>query len=182
MSKLMPLSIQGAWLFESTLHIDYRGNFREWFKESIVREQLGREFNVAQTNLSRSKRGVVRGIHFSTAAKGQAKWVTCANGRLWDVVVDIRPNSPTFRQWEAVELQAEEGKSVLISEGLGHAFLSLEDDTVISYLLTTPYSPRDEFAINPRDEEIAIAWPDMPLLFSEKDAAAPSLRDFLSSL
>ena len=97
-------------------------------------------------------------------------------------MVDIRPNSPTFRRWEAVELRAEEGKSVLISEGLGHAFLSLEDDTVISYLLTTPYSPRDEFAINPRDEEIAIAWPDMPLLFSEKDAAAPSLRDFLSSL
>ena len=182
MSKLTPLSIQGAWLFESPSHVDERGFFREWFKESVVREQLGREFHVAQTNLSRSKKGVVRGIHFSTAANGQAKWVTCANGRLWDVVVDIRPNSPTFRRWEAVELRADEGKSVLISEGLGHAFLSLEDDTVISYLLTTPYSPRDEFAINPRDEEIAIAWPDMPLLFSEKDAAAPSLRDFLSSL
>jgi len=182
MSKLTPLSIQGAWLFESPSHVDERGFFREWFKESVLREQLGREFHVAQTNLSRSKKGVVRGIHFSTAANGQAKWVTCANGRLWDVVVDIRPNSPTFRRWEAVELRAEEGKSVLISEGLGHAFLSLEDDTVISYLLTTPYSPRDEFSINPRDEEIAIAWPDMPLLFSEKDAAAPSLSDFLSSL
>jgi dTDP-4-dehydrorhamnose 3,5-epimerase len=182
MNNLTPLSIQGAWLFESPLHIDNRGDFREWFKETFVREKLGREFHIAQSNLSRSKRGVVRGIHFSTANEGQAKWITCANGKLWDVVVDIRPNSPTFRRWEAVELRAEEGKSVLISEGLGHAFLSLEDDTVISYLLTSPYSPKDEFAINPRDEEIAIAWPDMPLLFSEKDAAAPSLRDFLSSL
>jgi dTDP-4-dehydrorhamnose 3,5-epimerase len=182
MNNLTPLSIQGAWLFESPLHIDNRGDFREWFKETFVREKLGREFHIAQSNLSRSKRGVVRGIHFSTANEGQAKWITCANGKLWDVVVDIRPNSPSFRRWEAVELRAEEGKSVLISEGLGHAFLSLEDDTVISYLLTSPYSPKDEFAINPRDEEIAIAWPDMPLLFSEKDAAAPSLRDFLSSL
>ena len=182
MNNLTPLSIQGAWLFESPLHIDNRGDFREWFKETFVREKLGREFHIAQSNLSRSKRGVVRGIHFSTANEGQAKWITCANGKLWDVVVDIRPNSPTFRRWEAVELRAEEGKSVLISEGLGHAFLSLEDDTVISYLLTSPYSPKDEFAINPRDEEIAIAWPDMPLLFSEKDAAAPSLSDFLSSL
>ena len=182
MNSLTPLSIQGAWLFESPLHIDNRSDFREWFKETFVREKLGREFHIAQSNLSRSKRGVVRGIHFSTANEGQAKWITCANGKLWDVVVDIRPNSPTFRRWEAVELRAEEGKSVLISEGLGHAFLSLEDDTVISYLLTSPYSPKDEFAINPRDEEIAIAWPDMPLLFSEKDAAAPSLRDFLSSL
>ena len=182
MNNLTPLSIQGAWLFESPLHIDNRGDFREWFKETFVREKLGREFHIAQSNLSRSKRGVVRGIHFSTANEGQAKWITCANGKLWDVVVDIRPNSPTFRRWEAMELRAEEGKSVLISEGLGHAFLSLEDDTVISYLLTSPYSSKDEFAINPRDEEIAIAWPDMPLLFSEKDAAAPSLRDFLSSL
>ena len=107
MSKLTPLSIQGAWLFESSSHVDERGFFREWFKESVLREQLGREFHVAQTNLSRSKKGVVRGIHFSTAANGQAKWVTCANGRLWDVVVDIRPNSPTFRRWEAVELRAE---------------------------------------------------------------------------
>lgn len=182
MANLTPLSIEGLWLFESPSHGDDRGYFREWFKAPLIQEKLGREFQVSQTNLSRSKKGVVRGIHFSTASKGQAKWVTCANGRLWDVVVDIRPNSPTFKRWEAVELRADEGKSVFISEGLGHAFLSLEDDTVISYLLTTPYSPKDEFAINPKDEEIAIAWPDMPLVFSEKDQSAPTLKEFFSSL
>jgi dTDP-4-dehydrorhamnose 3,5-epimerase len=116
------------------------------------------------------------------APGGQAKWVTCANGSLWDVIVDIRPKSPTFKRWVAVELRAEEGKALFISEGLGHAFLSLEDDTVTSYLLTTPYSLKDEFAINPQDPEIAIKWPDVPLLFSEKDAGAPSLKEFLSSL
>ena len=182
MANLTPLSIEGAWLFETPSNGDDRGYLREWFKESIIQEQLGREFQVSQSNLSRSKKGVVRGIHFSTAPEGQAKWVTCANGRLWDIVVDIRPNSPTFKRWEATELSAENGRSIFISEGLGHAFLSLENDTVIAYLLTTPYSPNDEFAINPTDEEIAIAWPEMPLLFSDKDQSAPTLKEFLSSL
>ncbi len=182
MAKLTPLSIEGAWLFESPTHGDDRGYFREWFKSSVVTETLGRQFNVSQANLSRSKKGVVRGIHFSLAPTGQAKWITCANGAIWDVVVDIRPESTTFKRWEAVELRAEDGKALLISEGLGHAFLSLVDDSVTSYLLTTPYSPKDEFAINPQDPEIAIKWPDLPLLFSEKDAGAPSLKEFLSSL
>jgi dTDP-4-dehydrorhamnose 3,5-epimerase len=182
MTKLTPLSIEGSWLFESSSHEDDRGYFREWFKSSVVTETLGRQFNVSQSNLSRSKKGVVRGIHFSMAPSGQAKWVTCANGSLWDVIVDIRPESPTFKRWEVVELRADEGKALFISEGLGHAFLSLEDDTVTSYLLTTPYSPTEEFAINPKDSEIAIKWPDMTLLFSDKDAGAPSLKEFLSSL
>ena len=181
MTKLTPLSIEGAWLFESPSHGDDRGFFREWFKGSVISENLGREFNVSQSNLSRSKKGVVRGIHFSLAPMGQAKWVTCANGAIWDVVVDIRPESPTFKRWEAIELRAEEGKALFISEGLGHAFLSLEDDTVISYLLTTAYSPKNEFAINPQDPDIGINWPKIPLQFSEKDQVAPSIRDFFTT-
>jgi dTDP-4-dehydrorhamnose 3,5-epimerase len=180
MAKLTPLSIEGAWLFESPSHGDDRGYFREWFKSSYVVEQLGREFNVAQSNLSKSKKGVVRGIHFSTAPAGQAKWVTCANGALWDVVVDIRPDSPTFKRWAAVELRAEDGKALFISEGLGHAFVALEDETVISYLLSSPYSPGDEHAIHPKDSEISIDWPAIDLVFSEKDAVAPTLKEFLN--
>ncbi len=180
MAKLTPLEIEGAWLFESPSHGDDRGYFREWFKASTIKENIGRSFEVAQSNLSRSKKGVVRGIHFSTSPKGQAKWVTCANGALWDVVVDIRPNSPSFKRWTAVELRAESGKALFISEGLGHAFVALEDDTVISYLLSSPYSPNDEFAINPHDPEIAITWPQLQLSFSPKDAAAPTLKEFLN--
>lgn len=179
MSKLTPLGIEGVWLFESPSHGDDRGYFREWFKSSAVEETLGRSFKVAQANLSKSKRGVVRGIHFSTAPEGQAKWVTCANGALWDVIIDIRPNSATFKQWVAIELRAEEGKAVIISEGLGHAFVALEDETVISYLLSSPYSPTEEHAINPKDPEIGIKWPSLDLTFSEKDSAAPTLEEFL---
>ena len=185
MARLTPLEIDGAWLFESPSHVDERGFFREWFKSSELQVELNREFVVAQTNLSRSKKGVVRGIHFSTAPMGQAKWVTCANGSLWDVVVDIRPNSPTFKKWSANLLRAEDGKSIFISEKLGHAFVSLQDNTVISYMLSSPYSPENELAINPMDPEIGISWPQIPLHFSSKDATAPklaSLHEILSHL
>ncbi len=180
MANLTPLEIEGAWLFQASSHVDERGFFREWFKSSVMREVLKSDFKIAQSNLSRSKKGVVRGIHFSTSQEGQAKWVTCANGILWDVVVDIRPNSPTFGRWCANELRAEDGKSIYISEGLGHAFVALEDNTVISYMLSSPYSPKDEHAINPLDVEIGIKWPQIPLYFSEKDASAPNLRDFFN--
>ena len=178
MADLIPFSINGAWVFESPTHHDERGYFREWFKDSFIKQELGRDFHVAQSNLSKSKKGVVRGIHFSLAPEGQAKWITCAHGSLWDVVVDIRPKSPTFKRWEAHKLSAGDGRSIFISEGLGHAFVALEEDSVISYLLSSSYSPTHEHAINPQDAEINISWPDMPLTFSEKDSAAPSLRDF----
>lgn len=180
MSKLIPLLIEGSYLFESITHEDERGYFREWFKSSTVNEFLKREFKVEQANISKSKKGVVRGIHFSSAPQGQAKWITCTAGALWDVIVDIRPNSPTFGQWDAQELRADDGRSLFISEGLGHAFLALEEETIISYLLSTPYSPSHEWAINPLDPDIGIPWPADDLSLSEKDASAPSLRDFLN--
>lgn len=182
MADINKLSIEGAWLFNSQVHGDDRGYFREWFKEEVVIESTGRSFKVAQSNLSCSKKGVVRGVHFSKAPQGQAKFVTCVHGAIWDVVVDIRPNSPTFKQWEATELRAGDGQSILISEGLGHAFLALEDNSIISYLLTTPYAPDYEFAINPQDAEIAIKWPIEPLHFSKKDAEAQSLSEYINSL
>ena len=180
MSKLIPLLIEGSYLFESITHEDERGYFREWFKSSTMNEFLSKEFKVEQANISKSNKGVVRGIHFSLAPRGQAKWVACAAGALWDVVVDIRPNSPTFGRWDAHELRADDGRSLFISEGLGHAFLALEEETIISYLLSTPYSPSHEWAINPLDPDIGIPWPADDLSLSEKDASAPSLREFLN--
>lgn len=180
MSKLTPLLIEGSFLLESTTHKDDRGYFCEWFKSSTVNELLGREFEVAQGNLSKSKKGVVRGIHFSLAPLGQAKWISCASGSLWDVVVDLRPNSLTFGRWDAHELRAGDGRSIFVSEELGHAFLALEGDTIIAYLLSTPYSPNHEHSINPLDPEIGINWPDIELFLSEKDASAPSLKEFFN--
>jgi len=181
MARVTALSIEGAWLVETPVHHDNRGHFQEWFKESLILQAIGREFDVAQVNISRSKRGVVRGIHGSKSPRGQAKWVTCTNGTIWDVVVDIRPESPTFMRSEAFELNHENGKSLVISEGLGHAFLSLQDDSVTTYALSSEYDSSSEFAINPQDRELAIEWPSNNLIFSERDLKAPTLKEFLSS-
>ena len=182
MGEITPLGIDGAWLYQSNVFSDSRGYFTEWFKDELLAKSIPQGLDVAQANLSKSKKGVVRGIHFSIAQAGQAKWVTCVSGKIWDVVVDIRPKSPTFKKWVAIELSEASGKSVFIKEGLGHAFLAMEDETIISYLSSSPYSPNEELAINPKDPQIAINWPLNDLLFSPKDESAPNLEDLLETL
>jgi dTDP-4-dehydrorhamnose 3,5-epimerase len=182
LGEITPLGIDGAWLYQSSVFSDSRGYFTEWFKDELISKSIPQGLDVAQANLSKSKKGVVRGIHFSIAQAGQAKWITCASGKIWDVVVDIRPKSPTFKKWIAIELNEASGKSVFIQEGLGHAFLAMEDETIISYLLSSPYSPNEELAINPKDPQIAINWPLDDLLFSPKDEYAPNLEDLLETL
>jgi dTDP-4-dehydrorhamnose 3,5-epimerase len=115
--KLTPLGIDGAWLAESPVWSDERGFFREWFKSEDVKAATGREFGIEQANISLSSAGTLRGIHYSIAPRGQAKWITCVAGSIQDVIVDIRPNSKTFGQWIDLELKGHSGKAVLISEG-----------------------------------------------------------------
>lgn len=176
---LTPLGIQGAWLATSPVWEDDRGSFREWFKASDIKSATGLDFSVAQANLSQSKRGVLRGIHYSLAAGGQAKWVTCVSGSIRDVIVDIRPTSPTYGQYVIVDLVGGSGNVVLIGTGLGHGFISLEDASSVAYLITSPFSPKEEFEINPLDPEINIDWglPLDQLLLSPKDATAPFLAE-----
>ena len=180
--KLTPLGIHGAWLAESPVWRDDRGFFREWFKSEDVKAATGRDFGVEQANTSLSSAGTLRGIHYSIAPKGQAKWITCVSGSIQDVIVDIRPNSKTFGQWVDVELTSDTGKAVLISEGLGHGFLALEDNTAVAYLVSTPFSPTDEFEINPLDEKIGIKWGMEldSLKISNKDRIAPTLAGRLT--
>jgi len=179
--ELEALSIEGAWIGRSSIHKDQRGFFREWFKANEIERVIGRKFSVAQANVSQSNRGVVRGIHYSLATTGQGKWVSCMSGSIWDVVVDIRPSSPTFKKWVGVTLRGDVGEALFISEGLGHGFISLEENTVVTYLLTSPYSPEEEFEINPRDPDLAIEWPGLEHLVSPKDASAPSLAERLAA-
>ena len=134
-----------------------------------------------QSNISISHRGGLRGIHYSLAEHGQGKWITCITGSIWDVVVDIRPSSPTFKQWIGIPLDSQSGHSVIVSKGLGHGFISLEDNTAVSYLLTSPYSPAEEYEISPLDSELSISWPiELPKL-SVKDAQAKTLSQMLKA-
>ena len=142
---------------------------------------MGRSFDVQQGNMSSSKKGVLRGIHYSLAKSGQGKWITSISGSVWDVVVDIRPSSPTYKKWIGTELNSNTGDALFISEGLGHGFISLEDNSTVAYLLTSKYSPADEFAIHPLDSELAITWPFENPSLSHRDASAPTLQEqFLS--
>ena len=180
--NLIPLGIEGAWLAESPVWSDERGFFREWFKAEDVKSVTGRDFGIEQANISLSSLGTLRGIHYSIAPRGQAKWITCVSGSIKDVIVDIRPASQTFGNWIEVELNGNSGKAVFISEGLGHGFIALEDNTAVAYLVSTPFSPSDEFDINPLDEKIGINWGmDLSeLKISEKDKNASTLAERLA--
>jgi dTDP-4-dehydrorhamnose 3,5-epimerase len=174
-----PLGIEGAWLAESPIWKDDRGFIREWFKSEEVKAATGHDFRIEQANISLSSAGTLRGIHYSIAPRGQAKWITCVSGSIQDVIVDIRPDSKTFGQWVDVELKGDSGKAVFISEGLGHGFLALEENTAVVYLVSTPFSPTDEFEINPLDQKIGINWGMElnELKMSYKDKSAPSLSE-----
>ena len=151
-----PMGIHGAFVFTPVRHEDSRGHFQESFKLSGLNEELGLGFRVKQVNQSTSAKGVMRGIHFADNPPGQAKYVSCLKGAIWDVVVDLRTGSPTFGKWEGVEVSAANGKSVLIAEGLGHGFLSLEEGSVVTYLCSEEYNPKTERQINPLDVDLAI--------------------------
>ena len=179
--KLTPLGIEGAWLAESPVWSDERGFFREWFRHEEILKSTGIDFSVRQCNISSSNKGVIRGIHYSLAPDGQAKWVTCVSGAILDVIVDIRPKSPTFRRIEYVDLKGGEGRAVLIGKGLGHGFMTLEDKTTVSYLLDTIYRPEFEFEIQPTDPDMGIDWHleligGIGMVTSPKDAQAPTLE------
>jgi dTDP-4-dehydrorhamnose 3,5-epimerase len=172
------MKIPGAWVHTPTRFNDLRGHFEEQFKLSLIESQLGRSFPVKQVNQSVSSKGVVRGIHWTDSADGQAKYVSCASGAMWDVVVDLRPSSPTYGLWAAETISLENGKSVLISEGLGHVFLALEDGTVANYLCTSEYNPSADKTVNPLDPNLAIGFELVAkqhgitsLSMSEKDRA-----------
>lgn len=180
--KITPLEIEGVWVAESAIWSDDRGFFREWFKSEDIKNATGRDFGIEQANISLSSKGTLRGIHYSIALRGQAKWITCVAGSIKDVIVDIRPDSQTFGKWIEVTLKGDSGQAVFISEGLGHGFVALEDNTAVAYLVSTPFSPTDEFEINPLDEKIGINWGmDLRLLkISEKDKNAPTLAERLA--
>ena len=177
--EIKELEIEGVFLIELPIFSDNRGYFREWFKSSLISESLGRNFDVRQANISSSNKGVLRGIHYSLSETGQGKWLTCISGAIMDVIVDIRVSSPTFKKHVSIELNSTNAASIFIPEELGHAFMALEDNSTVVYLLTSEYIPSQEFEINPLDQELDIAWPiDLPFL-SNKDAAAPTLSQQL---
>lgn len=171
------LAVEGAFEFTPRSFPDERGVFAAQFQEeAFVGAVGGPLFPVAQMNHSRSRRGVVRGIHFTATPPGTAKYVHCPRGRALDIVVDIRVGSPTYGRWDAVLLDPQDLRAVYIPVGAGHAFVALEDDTVMSYVLSTAYDAQNELAVSPLDPELGLPVPDdITPLMSERDRKAPTL-------
>ncbi|GGK55723.1 dTDP-4-dehydrorhamnose 3,5-epimerase family protein [Nocardia camponoti] len=174
------LAIPGAWEMTPRLHGDDRGMFCESFKASEFEKATGRPFELHQVNTSVSAAGVLRGIHYTDNPPGQAKYVTCVRGAFLDVVVDLRPGSPTYGRWDSVLLDETSRRSVFLSEGLGHAILSLADGSTVTYLCSLEYSPEFDRDMDAFDPTLAIDWPTVgidgsPLTFlrSTKDQLAP---------
>ncbi|MEZ0340040.1 dTDP-4-dehydrorhamnose 3,5-epimerase family protein [Mycobacterium sp. pV006] len=172
------LSVPGAWELTPVVHTDDRGSFHEWFTDTEFTGITRHPLDLRQANCSVSRAGVLRGVHFAQLPPGQAKYVTCTRGAVLDVVVDIRVGSPTFGQWDSVLLDDRAHRSIYLSEGLGHAFLALEDRSTVTYLCSAPYNPDREHTVSPVDPALAIDWRfDGELLLSDRDRDAPTLDE-----
>lgn len=172
------LLLAGCWFIELTRHQDERGWFCEAFKEQELLAQTGRHFAVDQINVSLSHAGVIRGVHYSAARPGQAKYVQCLQGSIRDVVIDLRQGSETFGQHDSIFLSEESPTAVLLAEGVGHAFEVMNGPALLAYATTSKYDPASERTINPLDPELGLPWAfgRAPIL-SERDRGAPSLRE-----
>jgi dTDP-4-dehydrorhamnose 3,5-epimerase len=184
--RIEEAGVAGAYVLTPTVHPDRRGAFLEWFRSEPLAE-LGHPLPLAQANMSVSRRGVLRGIHYADVPPGQAKYVTCVRGAVLDVVVDLRVGSPGFGTWDAVRLDDRDRRALYLAEGLGHGFYALEDDATVVYLCSDVYRPAAEHGVHPLDPDLGVDWPfrtdpglPEPVL-SDKDAAAPGLAAALAA-
>lgn len=181
--KATSTKLAGVYLLEPTVYGDSRGYFFESFNNHKFEQLTGFLPHFVQDNQSKSAKGVLRGLHFQVSPKAQGKLVRVVKGAVYDVAVDIRPDSPTFGHWEGVVLSEKNHHQLWIPPGLAHGFLTLEEDTVFQYKVTDYWSKDHERCIAWNDPELKITWPsELKPLVSEKDAQAQSLASFKSEL
>ena len=166
-------------IIEPTVHGDHRGYFVETFRADKLETFLGYKLNFGQDNESKSSKGVLRGLHYQLAPHAQTKLVRVISGRVLDVAVDIRRNSPTFGQHVAVELTADNKKQLLVPRGFAHGFVVLEDDTIFAYKVDNYYSPQCDRGIAFNDPALNIDWilKTEELKLSAKDTTQPKLNE-----
>ena len=168
--------IKDVYIIEPKKYGDNRGYFMETYKKSDF-DEAGVVYNFIQDNQSKSKKGVLRGLHFQKTFP-QAKLVRCIEGEVFDVCVDLRKDSPTYGKWEGVILSAEKGNQFMIPRGFAHGFVVLTESATFCYKCDELYHPEDEGGIMWNDSEIGINWPiDEGIILSEKDKNHPSLNE-----
>jgi dTDP-4-dehydrorhamnose 3,5-epimerase len=167
-------TIAGALLFRPTPHVDERGFFSRTFDREVVKAAGLDPDAFVQDSISRSRRGVVRGMHIRSG-RGEAKLVRCSYGAVFDVVVDLRPDSPTYRNRETFDLTGDNQVTVYVPAGCAHGFQSLTDPADVSYRIDRAHDPSEDVSIAFDDPDLDIPWPLPVTLMSERDKAAPSL-------
>ena len=173
--KILATDLAGVMIVQSRRYDDDRGYFSERFRMASLTE-LGVDLNFVQDNLSKSRKHTLRGLHYQEP-KAQGKLISVISGRIFDVAVDIRKGSPSFKKWVAVELTEDNGKMLWVPPGFAHGFLALEDDTRVIYKVTDYWAPDCEHAIRWNDPDLAIDWPVTTPLLNDKDAGAPELAN-----
>ena len=178
--RVIETGLGGVVIIEPRVHGDDRGFFKESWKSSSYAEH-GLPSTFSQANISRSEKGVLRGLHYQYL-QPQAKLVSVLEGRIFDVAVDIRPGSATFGKWAGVELSSANHRQLFAPAGFAHGFIVLSDSALFHYYCSTEYAPQFEVAIAWNDEDIGVKWPQEPTALSDKDRDAPRLRDLPAEL
>lgn len=175
--KITKTKLDGVVIIEPDVFGDNRGFFMEsWNKKKMA--EAGLDYDFVQDNHSKSTvKGTLRGIHFQKGDKAQAKLVRCVKGSVLDIVVDLRRNSPTFKQWVDVELSAQNKKQLLIPRGFGHGFVTLTDDVEFLYKADNYYAPEADAGIRWNDPDIGVEWGIENPILSEKDKKNPFLKE-----
>ncbi|MDJ0036569.1 dTDP-4-dehydrorhamnose 3,5-epimerase [Pantoea allii] len=174
-------SIPDVLIFEPKKYDDDRGYFYESFNHRLFEEAVGRPVTFVQDNQSQSRQRVIRGLHFQTAPSAQGKLVRCVSGEVYDVAVDIRPDSPTFGQHVGVHLSDENRKQLWIPEGFAHGFATLSETAIFLYKTTNYYDPASERSVLWSDEDLNIDWKIANPVLSDKDMAAPLFKNILEA-
>ncbi len=173
--RFTALPIAGASLIEAEPIRDERGFFaRVWCQEEFARQGL--DARAAQANIGVSdRRGTLRGLHYQVAPDLETKLVRCLRGAVWDVIVDLRPESPTYRRWHGVELTGGGARALYVPGLCAHGYITLEDDTELWYQASVPYSPGSSRGVRYDDPALGIAWPCAAQVISERDRSWPLL-------
>ena len=175
--KFIKTKLKGAYIIDIEKRQDVRGFFARTFCADEFAEN-GLETKFVQANMSFNfKKGTLRGMHFQKSPYGEDKLVRCTRGSLFDVIIDLRPDSPTFKQWLGVELTEENHRALFVPKGFAHGFLPLEDNTEINYLVSQFYTPAADSGVRYNDPAFNIQWPITPVTMSEKDASHEDYKE-----
>ena len=177
--NVSPTAFDGVWILEPNLFKDARGYFTETFREVVLEEALKQPIRFVQDNESVSKKGVIRGLHYQLPPMAQSKLVRVVQGKVWDVIVDLRKDSLTFGETFGMELSAENKKQLFIPQGFAHGYITLSDTATFVYKVDNYYSKAHEASIAFNDPDLAIPWPLTPKewILSPKDLEHAAFKE-----